>query len=456
MLNHELLEEIISFLDFKNCFLELLSKENIRYYAFKMLYSYEHYIQEGYRILNPQIQKSLQHKMRVLGPMNTKQDKYILYIMPQEHFFKDLNASKPPKSQIRFMDQNEFDRIDERIKSYKIIKTDRIDGSVDVLGYYDIKQDLTQKLRIALIPMAPVKWFKELYNPRENEINLLDDKKENINGIVDIVVADNEEDIDNINNAYINILEKCIQEKIQIVVFPEMARNRKTLLVIKKFLSEHMISGENSLQLIFLGSFWEEDSNNGILLNGSGTELLKIPKKYAYTKIKDGVMYREELINACDEISLIDIPGLGRIQYSICKDGLNAASQNNLWAIFEISFSVISAYSESLSHFTNLGGSFSTQFGGIQILANACSSRMERINAEECPVLEIGNVIMPCACGDDMSVCKAVQKYETMDYCWEECRKNQKIGNCIRVVSIYLDEASENETLIMSLDNIIL
>lgn len=456
LLNNELLEEVISFSTFIDRLWKLFSRENVRYYAFKLLFSYEHYMTEGYKILNQPIPQDLHHKISILGPMNTVVEKYSLYIMPHDHFFKDYNSSRPKEAQIRLMEQSEFNRIDERIKSYKIIKTDKLNENVKVIEYNSSRYVLPQKLKIALVPMSSCKWFKEIQIPNENENFAIDNETEETLDIVDVVIADDEKNVDCINNAYIRILEKCMEENIQIVVFPELARNKKTLENIKSFLSQHMILRENSLELIFLGSFSENARNEGILLNGSGTELLRVLKKNAYKKIKNDVLYREQLIDICEEITLIDIPRLGRIQYSICKDGLNTVSQNDLWAIFEISFSVISAYSESLSHFTNLGSSFSTQYGGIQIVANACASRMEKVEVNDKQVLELGNVIIPCARGNDMSVDKLVQKYETMKYCWDKCKKNVEIGSCIRVINIYPCEVSENDVLNMSLDNIIL
>ncbi|MDE7179338.1 MAG: hypothetical protein K2O59_16170 [Lachnospiraceae bacterium] len=456
LLNNEFLEEMISFPVFIDKFWELLTQENIRYYAFKMLFSYEHYFNEDYKVLKPEIQKSLHCKMSLFGPMNTVQDKYLLYRMPYGHFFKDYNRSRPEKSQIRFMDQNEFDRIDDRIKSYKIIDTNKFSDRVEVVGYSETRYTLPQKLKIALIPVSPCKWFKEIPLSNEDEKYLGINEDEKIGNVVDIVIADDEKYTDSINNAYIHILERCIEENIQIVVFPELAGNRNTLDVVSGFLAQHMANAENSLELIFLGSCSNNVRNEGILLNGSGTELLKVTKKHAYKKVKEGVLYREKLIDFDAEITLIDIPGLGRMQYLICKDGLNTASQNALWSIFEISFSVISAYSESLSHFKNLGSCFSTQYGGIQIVSNACESRMGKYKIEDHPKLELGNVIIPCACANDMSVDKAIQKYETVDYCWNECRKKAKIGSCIRVVSIFPNEESEIKELRMSLDNIIL
>lgn len=75
-------------------------------------------------------------------------------------------------------------------------------------------------------------------------------------------------------------------------------------------------------------------------------------------------------------MELIDIPKLGRIQYLICKDGLNDGMQRLLWGMFEIAISFISSYSQSVSHFGKIGESFSEEYAGIQVLANACASRI--------------------------------------------------------------------------------
>lgn len=456
LLNNEFLEEMISFTTFLDRFWELITQDNVRYYAFKMLFSYEHYISEGYKILRPEICRSLHQKMSLLGPVNTIQEKYLFYLMPRQHFFRDYNNSRPKGSRIRFLDQSEFFRIDERIKSYKIIDKNRLDDRVEVIGYSQTKYALPQKLEIAIVPMSPCKWFEEIHRSKKEEIHSFDSEMEKNSDVIDIVIAENEENIDIINNAYTRILERCIEENVQIVVFPEFARNRNTLSVVKNFLSQRMGIGENSLELVFLGSFSNNARNEAILLNGSGTELLKVSKKFAYKKRKDGVLYREQLIDVNEEITLIDISGMGRIQYSICKDGLNAAVQNTLWSAFEISFSAISAFSESLSHFKELGSSFSTQYGGIQIVANSCAGRMSKVKAGDERRLELGNVIIPCSRGADMSVSKKIINYKTNKYCWSECRKQACVGSCIRIISLYPNEESENNELCMSQKTIIL
>lgn len=456
LLNNEFLGEMISFTTFLDRIWELFTQDNVRYYAFKMLFSYEHYISEGYKVLKPEICRSLHQKMSLLGPVNTFQEKYSFYLMPCQHFFRDYNSSRPKDSQIRFLDQSEFFRIDERIKSYKIIDTNRLGDKVEVIGYNQSKFALPQKLEIAIVPMSPCKWFEEIYLPKKEEAHGIDSKIEKNSDVIDIVITDNEKNLDIINNAYTRILERCIKENVQIVVFPEFARNRNTLSVVKEFLSQSMGTSENSLELVFLGSYSNNARNEAILLNGSGTELLKVSKKFAYKKRKDGILYREQLIDFNEKITLIDIPKMGRIQYSICKDGLNAAAQNTLWSAFEISFSVISAFSESLSHFKELGSSFSTQYGGIQIVANSCASRMSKVKAGDEQKLELGNVIIPCSQGIDMSVSKKIINYETNKYCWNECSKQAGVGSCIRIMNIFPNEESENEELCISQKNIIL
>ena len=119
------------------------------------------------------------------------------------------------------------------------------------------------------------------------------------------------------------------------------------------------------------------------------------------------------------------IERLKRIHYLICKDGLDAAWQHTTWGVFETSFLVISSYSESVSHFSELGRSFATQYGGIQILANACAPRARIGNNGES--IEVGNVMIPCACCANMQADIKTERYEIQEYCWQTCFKKQKI-----------------------------
>lgn len=471
LLNNEMLEGVISFDIFLDRFWELLSRENIRYYAFKMLFTYDRYIKENYETLCCEMGKGVQTKISCLGPMNTICDRYFMYIMPKSHFFKDYNDSKPKESRIRFMNQSEFDSVDPKITSYKIIRKDKINGTVKVIGYNEIEYVLQKGVKIAIVPLSPCKWFKDSY------LRSCGDGDEGY-----IIVKDDEDKTDRVNRAYKNILQKCIEEEVGIVIFPELARNKKTLEIVKKFLAQRTLEGEKLPELIFLGTLWDNYMNEGILLNGAGTELLRTYKKHAYKTVKEDVDYWEQLMNVPDEITLLDVPGLGRIQYSICKDGLDVASQTAFWSIFEISLSVISAYSGSLRHFADIGSIFAKEYGGIQIVANACAIRMEekekrekeerekekkekeaenekieKEGAEEEKIINLGNVIIPCAKDKDMGAYCIIREYKTKKYCWKECKKNEEIGRCIQMVSIFENQAGEKtEPIDIELETIIL
>lgn len=106
--------------------------------------------------------------------------------------------------------------------------------------------------------------------------------------------------------------------------------NRETLDSIRNFLIQSTLNGVISLELVFLGSFWDNGVNEGIVLSGTGTILIRSQKIKPFFLKKDGKVYWEKLKQEAQEIELLDISKIGRIQYLICKDGLNDSWQHNM------------------------------------------------------------------------------------------------------------------------------
>lgn len=437
LLNDEFLKEILSFDAYLNKFFELLNPENVRYYAFKMLFSFDHYLkeQDEYNVLGREmheIQENTHNSSLLLGPLNTDQSEYCLYLMPKEHYVKDYNNNLEKKKRIRFMEQSDFGRIDSKITSYKIIRTNKYDGSIEIRSYDKINLSSLKEVRIAVIPVSPQPWFVTKYVEQQQ-------------GEGYFIIEDDADKVDEINERYIRLLSKCMEHNINIVIFPELSRNKKTKDVVREFLIERTLSDNNPLELVFLGSLWENGRNEGVLLSGAGTELLTVQKNNAYDKEIDGVVYKENLTDVVGKNILIDILGLGRIQYLVCKDGLDAAAQSAMWADFEIAFSIISAYSESISHFDELGKTFAELYGGIQVLTNACEPRMRIAKEKDEALIELGNIIYPCGCCKDNRPSHWHDRYEANRSCWEECNKNNGIGSCIRIFALDREQRKEED-----------
>lgn len=412
LITNEMLMGSISFKAYIIRFKDCVCQENLRNVAVRMLFEFDRYFSEREKYQALELEREgFTGKIYNFGPLNNVNKEYCLYLMPDCHYFKDVNIKNNLK--IRFINQSEFTAIDERIKHYKIVKKDSLEKRVSIKYYKGMEglKETCPELKIGIVPVAKMLWCKDIYEeyPQGEKYYFQ--------------LEDREECLEQINDAYINILRKCINEKIQIVIFPELARNKETVEKVQEFLIRETIRGTNSLELVFMGSLWENGKNEGILFSGTGTILLRNQKINPFFLKKEGKKYWEDLKEEAQEIQLLDMPYLGRIQYLICKDGLNDGWQHHMWGVFEIALSFISSYSESISHFENLGSSFAAQYAGIQVLANACAPRILQD--------EIGHIVVPCSKGERAAFYQK-KGYAKVDHCQEDgC-----FGKCIRVFKI--------------------
>lgn len=423
LITNEMLMEKISFEFYIEKFKTCITKEKLRNVAVRMLMDFERYFEqiEEFPALSLE-RESISGKIYKFGPLNKVSTEYSFYLMPDYHYFKDFNREQ--KLNIRFMDYGEFSGIDVKIRRYNIVKKERLKKQVNI-KYYDGMKGISKtypELKVGIVPVAKKLWCKDIYEeyPKgEKGYFRLEDIKERL---------------EEMNEAYIKVLEKCIDEGVQIVVFPELAQNAETERVVKSFLAMETVKGQHSLELVFLGSLWENGKNEGVLFSGTGTILLRNQKIEPFFMEKDGKTYWEDLQQEAKKIELLDIPKLGRIQYLICKDGLDSGWQHTIWGAFQIAISFISSYSESVSHFENLGNSFSIQYGGVQILANACAARIANKDKimESGEEKEIGSIVVPCGKGGKGDAFFQKEKYTEIEHCKQECC----FGQCIRVFRI--------------------
>lgn len=417
LITNEMLSECITFKSYLKRLSGCMQKEKLRNMAIRLIRDFDVYLKEknGYPALGLK-PTGFTSEVFLLGPLNMVNPGYCFYLMPDCHYFKDIN--KQSSNKIRFLDHSVFTSLNGLTKNYKIIKKNCLEKQVKI-KYYTGTQQISAtypEIKIGIVPVSKKLWCKPCF---------MEYAQKNYFGLEDEQMY-----CDGINEAYIDILKHCMDNHIQIVIFPELARNKKTLTAIQDFLTESACCGNNSLELIFLGSLWENGNNEGILLSGTGTLLITSKKINPFSLKENGKIYWEDLKKQAQEIELIDIPKIGRIQYLICKDGLNDGWLHNLWGLFETAFSVISSYSDSVSYFETLSSSFSTQYGGIQILANACAPRINLKGSQPLPV-EIGHISMPCSKNEKRGASSHKEAYSSIVNC-KKCR----FAECIRVFEL--------------------
>lgn len=145
-----------------------------------------------------------------------------------------------------------------------------------------------------------------------------------------------------------------------------------------------------------MGSYYTENINRCVLLSGMGKELLANDKQngFEYTDTQ-GKLHREELGVKSEKILLIDIKGLGRVWYLICKDDLIFENVAPFVSKYESTVQVISAYSSCLSEFRGTGEALAEKYQVFSAVSNSCAVRGGReIGIMGYPVIfEQGNSI---------------------------------------------------------------
>ena len=124
-LTNEMLMQSISFEYFMAQFAKCIRQDNFRNIAIRMLFAFDRYLKERSKYPALALEREgMVGGLYNMGPLNHVDSVHGLYLMPDFHYFKDVN--KEYGLNIRFMDQSAFHGIDERIKNYKIVKNDEM------------------------------------------------------------------------------------------------------------------------------------------------------------------------------------------------------------------------------------------------------------------------------------------------------------------------------------------
>lgn len=302
-----------------------------------------------------------------LGPLNNDQKEYCLYLAAGESLTDKSEALQ--KSKCRTISRKDSSDIFGYISSYRIVRI--IPGRKQIIKVKEYGQDIFCRkpgadnvLRVAIIPLSKEEWFYTEYqeNPTgKNYFEIKDTKRSN----------------KAINEDYRKLFDKLIEQKVEIVIFPELAMNDKTESEICSYLIEKSLSiRDYSLKLVFMGSLWKNGSNSCVLLSGNGSVLCRNSKKNPFSVKYQGKEYFEKLSKRPTEYEILDVRRLGRVLYIVCKDGLNDIDQVSFWNEYGVNFEVISSFSPSIAFFEQQMKDMISKYLGIAIVANCCSPRV--------------------------------------------------------------------------------
>lgn len=291
-------------------------------------------------------------------------------------YFKD-SLHKEAKKELNFPDSGILGRtISNQLKNVFFLEEEIISAKhtirivrMPVSTRHPFVEKNRDRLRVAIVPFT---------NSSVTEINKT--------GEGSCFVVRHSEEYDNkYSNVAIKILEQCIVQGANIVIFPEYLITDRIERSISKYLHQyHQTSSE--LLFVVAGSRWctEGERTNNIssvyMYNGQFLGRTYKSSEFASYAVGDTVAssegnYTERLSDPGKEILILDVERVGRFAFAVCRDvcddGTKAVTQRIVDA-FRPDFLLVPAWS------TSVYGGFKSKFdnfaahGTISVLCNCC------------------------------------------------------------------------------------
>lgn len=227
---------------------------------------------------------------------------------------------------------------------------------------------------------------------------------------------------------YKDVLERCENEDIDFLIFPEMLMTENIFSTIKNN------EKKNSLQFVINGSIWKDYTNKCVVTDGGGNEILSYYKKDSFKYEEKGVEYTEHLDSQKNqEYSVIEIEGLGRIGVCICKD-LTYEKVKTFHKCAGTDILLVPAYSKSMDLMSS-ADNLSQEYLCIVVVANACSA----LSGDSKEGKRIGFLTMPAKNNSDRT---NILKTYTQNECIKECN-HKCVGKKITVDFYHTKEYEE-------------
>ena len=230
------------------------------------------------------------------------------------------------------------------------------------------------------------------------------------------------------------LLDRALQEKANIIIFPEFVCSMEVQEAIRQRLvhwGKQDVRMTENLLLVIAGSGWIEDNNIASLYSYSGSLLGHNYKYSHYFGEKEGELWLENLKNPGKDVTIIDIDGVGKVMVGICRDVCDRTYIRTLAEIFAPQFLLVPAWSESVRK------AFEQQFQEIveknhrtcSILCNCCQAIYNKAGFR----VDNGLIVTPFKDGS-LIIGKVDQIMREMD-CQSCCSEN----GCIILVDLDFD-----------------
>lgn len=231
----------------------------------------------------------------------------------------------------------------------------------------------------------------------------------------------------------LNFLDKALEKKANIIIFPEFVCSEEIQIAIGERLNELYINDSNKISELFLviaGSGWTQDNNNVARIyayNG-----ICLGKQYKYASFADlkspKNSWCEDLLNPGKETTIIEIPDMGRCLTGICRDISNRSYIKRLAEIFFPQFLLVPAWSPSINN------GFKLQFEEIigynhktsSVLCNCCEALISKTFRED-----YGLCVTPYK--EETTIVGGIEKFTRSEV---KCLKNCKNGGCLYMITL--------------------
>lgn len=207
----------------------------------------------------------------------------------------------------------------------------------------------------------------------------------------------------------LRLLESAIENKANIVVFPEYVCSPEIQEAISTYLTDTNSKDPNKINqllLVIAGSGWTKDNNNICKIYSYSGKLLGEYYKHApFTDEVEALMSDgqkrasyalvEGLHNPGKESVVVQIPTIGSVMVAICRDISERGLSERMARIFRTDFLMVPAYSKSIHHgFLNqLKNITETNINTCSVVCNCCDGIEDK---KWHATREVGMVIMPC------------------------------------------------------------
>lgn len=278
--------------------------------------------------------------------LNTNEEETGVGILPYYHCGWELSSERINRSH----DMNVF------VDNYLVVDLDNLKDLHINHFYLDSKLKFNcYELRVGLSPLW--KWLNFDY----------DNAIENGNKVINIKYnSDSQKE----NEIICKTIDKATEEKVDILLFPEMLGNDEMKDVIRK---KMLMSRCEFPKIVVLPSLWKDGKNAARVVDKYGIEIFEQGKRTPYI---DKNYYHENL-KTYKEINVMHIRGFGRIMIMICRDFLEVRNLEKLLDELRPTMVLVPSFSTGYHDFDRVKG-ICEAHECVVIWVNSCAdSKME-------------------------------------------------------------------------------